>query len=436
MKEIIVIGAGLAGCECAYYLTQKGYKVNLFDLKPNKFTPAHKNKNFGELVCSNSLKGNDPYSNACGLLKQEMRELGSFLISVADSTSVPAGNALAVDREKFSKEITEKLKQAGVNFICEERIDFAPDVPTVIATGPLTSEKLLDYISSLTGQPKYFFDAIAPIVSFDGIDFSNAFFEDRYGVPGVGDYVNCPLTKEEYDVFYEELIKAERIELKDFEKSAVFEGCMPIEVMAMRGKETLRYGPLKPTGLTSPHTNLHPYANVQLRKENLSGEAYNLVGFQTNLLFGEQKRVFSLIPALKNAEFLRYGVMHKNHYIDSTKALNKDLSLKNYPLIFIAGQLSGVEGYVESMASGLMCAINLDRKLKGLTPVIFPPETVLGALQSFITTDNGKFEPMNANYGIIVPLDEKIRDKSEKKKAIALRSLQKIKEIKELINEY
>lgn len=436
MKEINVIGAGLAGCECAYYLSKKGYKVRLYDLKPDNFTPAHKNKNYGELVCSNSLKGNDPFSNACGLLKQELRELDSFLISVADETAVPAGNALAVDREKFAEVITQKLKGENIEFICQEVQSFNADEPCIVASGPLTSEKLMDYISSLTGQPKYFFDAVAPIVSADSVDYANAFFEDRYGTPGEGDYVNCPMTKEEYELFYNELIKAERVELKDFEKTAVFEGCMPVEIMAQRGIETLRFGPLKPTGLTSPHTGKHPYANVQLRKENLSGEAYNLVGFQTNLLFKEQKRVFSLIPALKNAEFLRYGVMHKNHFINAPTTLNKDLSLKNYPLTFVAGQLSGVEGYVESIAGGFICAVNIDRKLSGKEPVLFPPETVMGALQSFITTESEKFEPMNANYGIIVPLQERIRDKSEKKRRIGVRALEKIKEIKEIINEH
>ena len=308
-------------------------------------------------------------------------------------------------------------------------------MPTIVATGPLTSQKLLDYLGEITGEHFYFFDAAAPIVSADSIDFSSAFLEDRYGTPGEGDYVNCPMDKEEYLSFYTELINAQRAELKDFENSAVFEGCMPVEVMAKRGVDTLRFGPLKPAGLTSPHTGKHPYANVQLRKENLQGDAYNLVGFQTNLLFGEQKRVFSMIPALKNAEFLRYGIMHKNNFINAPNCLNKDLSLKAYPQVFIAGQLSGVEGYVESIASGLLCAINLHLKLQNKEPIILDATTVLGALATFITTPSANFQPMNANYGILAPLQEKVRDKSLKKQAYATRALEIINSIKEKIYE-
>ena len=434
MKEINVIGGGLAGSEASYYLAKKGYKVKLYDLKPNEFTPAHSNKNFGELVCSNSLKGNDPYSNACGLLKEELRILGSFVIEVADRVKVPAGNALAVDRELFAEQITKGLMQAGVEPICKRVEEFDPNLPTIVATGPLTSSELLKYLGKLTGEHFYFFDAAAPIVSAESIDFTNAFFEDRYGTPGEGDYVNCPMEKEEYLAFYNELISAQRAELKDFEDSAVFEGCMPVEVMARRGIDTLRFGPLKPSGLTSPHTGKHPYACVQLRKENVAGEAYNLVGFQTNLLFGEQKRVFSMIPALKNAEFLRYGVMHKNNYLNSPKSLNKDLSLKQYPNVFIAGQLSGVEGYVESIGSGLLCAINLDLKLRGLSCLPLDSNTVLGALSVYVTTENSSFQPMNANYGILAPLEEKIRDKSLKKKLLGERTIQTIYNLKESIN--
>lgn len=434
MKEINVIGGGLAGSEAAYYLAKKGYKVKLYDLKPNSFTPAHSNKNFGELVCSNSLKGNDPYSNACGLLKQELRLLGSFVIEVADRVRVPAGNALAVDRELFAEQITQGLKNSNIQTVCEKVLKFDPQLPTIVATGPLTSSELLEYLGELTGEHFYFFDAAAPIVSADSIDFTNAFFEDRYGTPGEGDYVNCPMDKEEYLAFYNELIKAERAQLHDFENSAVFEGCMPVEVMASRGIDTLRFGPLKPSGLTSPHTGKHPYACVQLRKENVAGEAYNLVGFQTNLLFGEQKRVFSMIPALKNAEFLRYGVMHKNNFINSPKSLSKDLSLKDYPLVYIAGQLSGVEGYVESIASGLLCAINLDLKLKGEQPLPLDSNTVLGALSTYVTTENSSFQPMNANYGILAPLEEKVRDKSLKKKMLADRAIEIINNLKETVN--
>ena len=431
---INVIGGGLAGSEASIYLAKKGYQVRLYDLKPNSFTPAHTNKNYGELVCSNSLKGNDPYSNACGLLKEELRVLNSFVISVADKTRVPAGNALAVDRESFADLITQEIKNLNIECISQEVTSFDPSLPTIVATGPLTSQNLLKFLGELTGEHFYFFDAAAPIVSGDSIDYSSAFLEDRYGTPGEGDYVNCPMTKEEYLAFYNELINAQRAELKDFENSAVFEGCMPIEVMAKRGVETLRFGPLKPAGLTSPHTGLHPYANVQLRKENVGGDAYNLVGFQTNLLFGEQKRVFSMIPALKNAEFLRYGVMHKNNFINSPECLNKDLSLKDYPLVYIAGQLSGVEGYVESIASGLLCAINLHLKISGQEPIILDSQTVLGALQSYVTTKNANFQPMNANYGIISPLAEHVRDKSEKKKQYANRALNIINNVKENIN--
>lgn len=432
---INIIGGGLAGAEASIYLAKKGYKVRLYDLKPNNFTPAHSNKNYGELVCSNSLKGNDYNTNACGLLKEELRLLGSFVIDVADSTKVPAGNALAVDRELFAEKITNEIKSLGVECVSQEVQSFDASLPTIVATGPLTSENLLRYLGEITGEHFYFFDAAAPIVSADSIDFSSAFLEDRYGTPGQGDYVNCPMDKDEYLAFYTELINAKRADLKDFENSAVFEGCMPVEVMAKRGIDTLRFGPLKPAGLTSPHTGKHPYANVQLRKENLKGDAYNLVGFQTNLTFGEQKRVFSMIPALKNAEFLRYGIMHKNNFINSPNCLNKDLSLKAYPSVFIAGQLSGVEGYVESIASGLLCAINLHLKLQGKEPIILDSQTVLGALATFITTPTENFQPMNANYGILAPLQEQIRDKAKKKQEYALRSLSIIKNIKEKINE-
>ncbi len=434
MKDINVIGGGLAGCEAVNYLANRGYNVRLYDLKPDNFTPAHSNKNFGELVCSNSLKGNDPYSNACGLLKEELRILGSYVISIADQTRVPAGNALAVDREQFAQKITQGLKRENVELICQNVSSFDPTLPTIVATGPLTSPNLLEFLGKLTGEHFYFFDAAAPIVSADSIDFTSAFFEDRYGTPGVGDYVNCPMDKEEYLAFYNELINAQRAELKDFESSAVFEGCMPVEVMAKRGIDTLRFGPLKPSGLTSPHTGKHPYACVQLRKENLEGEAYNLVGFQTNLLFGEQKRVFSMIPALKNAEFLRYGVMHKNNFINSPKSLNEDLSIKAYPLVFIAGQLGGVEGYVESIATGLLCAINLDLKLQGKRALPIDTKTVLGALASYVTTENASFQPMNANYGILAPLDGIIKDKALKKKMLGERSIEITKNLKEIIN--
>ncbi|MBE5756752.1 MAG: methylenetetrahydrofolate--tRNA-(uracil(54)-C(5))-methyltransferase (FADH(2)-oxidizing) TrmFO [Clostridiales bacterium] len=427
MKEVIVIGGGLAGTESAYYLANKGIKVKLYDIKPNKFTPAHTNENYAELVCSNSLKSNDVYGNACGLLKEELRILGSMVIEVADSTKVPAGNALAVNREDFASIITEKIKNHP-NIECfSEEIEKIPlDKNVIVATGPLTTDKLSEHIKELTGDGLYFFDAAAPIVEKDSIDFSSAFYGDRYG-KGNGDHINCPMNKEEYTLFIRELINAKKAPQKDFEKKAIFEGCMPVEVMAERGENTLRFGPLKPTGLDDPKTGRWPYACLQLRKENASGDMYNLVGFQTNLLFPEQKRVFSLIPALKNAEFLRYGVMHKNTFINSPKVLNNDFSLKEYPFIFFAGQISGVEGYVESIASGLVSAISMERKLNGKPPIDFTNKTVIGALSNYVATVNENFQPMNANFGILPNLQ--IRDKKQKKEEQAKISLAKIKEI-------
>ena len=431
-SEITVIGGGLAGSEAAYYLAKKGYAVKLVDIKPNAFTPAHSNKNYGELVCSNSLKSNDIYANACGLLKEEMRILGSFVIDCADKTSVPAGAALAVDREAFAAAITEGLKRFdNIEFVSEEvkSVDLSENV--IIATGPLTTPALCEFIKGVTGDGFYFYDAAAPIVSGDSIDFSNAFIADRYGEVGEGDYVNCPIDKEGYKAFYEQLITAKRVELHDFENMKVFEGCMPVEVMAARGEDTLRFGPLKPVGLDDPKTGRRPYACMQLRKEDENGQRYNLVGFQTNLLFPEQKRVFSMFPALKNAEFLRYGVMHKNTYIDSPKVLNADYSLKNHPTAFFAGQITGVEGYVESTASGLLAAINMDRKLCGKQSLALDNQTVIGALANYVATENPDFQPMNANYGILKPLGEIIKKKADKKRALSERALKIIKEVKE-----
>lgn len=434
MQTVKVIGGGLAGVEASLYLAKKGIKVELYDIKPKSFTPAHQSENLAELVCSNSLKSNDVYGNACGLLKEEMRLLGSNIISVADKVRVPAGNALAVDREKFSFQLTKMVKEEkNITCICEEvsQIDF--DEWTIVATGPLTTDKLSKRLKEIVGGGLSFYDASAPIIDFESIDMGNAFFGDRYD-RGNGDHINCPMTKEQYTQFITELNGAKRFELHGFENSAVFEGCMPIEVMASRGQDTLRFGPLKPVGLTDPKTDRWPYACLQLRKEDSEGAMYNMVGFQTNLLWGEQKRVFSLIPALKNAEFLRYGVMHKNTFINSPKVLNVDYSLKESPKTFFAGQITGVEGYVESAGSGLMSAIYLERKMKGETELILPDSTVLGALAKYITTENKDFQPMNANFGILPPPNRIIRDKKLKKQEQASASLNAIKEFIKEIN--
>lgn len=434
MQKVKIIGAGLAGCECAYYLAKNGVEVELYDIKPNKYTPAHQNPDFAELVCSNSLKSNDIYGNAAGLLKEEMRILGSLIIESADKNAVPAGNALAVNRESFSAYITQKLKQQPlVTFICKEieQIDF--DEWTVIATGPLTTGKLAQSIAEISQGQLHFFDASAPIISKESIDMNSAFFGDRYD-KGNGDHINCPMNKEQYQEFYSALISAKRADLHEFEKKDVFEGCMPVEVMAMRGEKTLRFGPLKPVGLTDPKTDRWAYATLQLRREDADGTMYNMVGFQTNLTFGEQKRVFSLIPALKNAEFLRYGVMHRNTFINSPKVLNPDYSLKQYPKVFFAGQITGVEGYVESAMSGLMVGIYLLKKLNDEEYNVVSDQTVTGALAKYITTENKDFQPMNANFGILPSLNQIIRDKAERKRLMAERSLQQINLFKKEMN--
>ena len=426
MQKVKVIGAGLAGSETAWYLANKGVKVELIDIKPKKFTPAHSNKNYGELVCSNSLKSNDVYGNAAGLLKEELRILGSLVIEAGDKTKVPAGTALAVNREDFAKYITDALtSHPNITCVCEEVQDIDFDEWTVIATGPLTLDALSNRISQIVGEKLHFFDASAPIVDAESIDMDNAFILDRYGEEG-GDHINCPMNKEEYLEFIEQLRNAQKATLHEFENSEVFEGCMPIEVMADRGVDTLRFGPLKPRGLTDPKTGRWPYACLQLRKEDERGSMYNLVGFQTNLLFPEQKRVFSIIPALKNAEYLRYGVMHRNTFINAPEVLNPDYSLKKYPKTFFAGQITGVEGYVESIASGLMAGIHLERKLNGKPPITIKDCTVMGALTTYITTKNKDFQPMNANFGILPPLDRIIRDKKLKKSEMAKRSLEEV----------
>ena len=434
MEKVKVIGAGLAGVEASLYLADHGVKVTLCDIKPTKKTPAHKSNNFAELVCSNSLKSNDIYGNAAGLLKEEMRLLGSQIIEVADLTKVPAGNALAVNREDFARILTERVKNhENIEFESAEVTDIDFDEYTIIATGPLTTDGLSSVIKEITGDGLSFFDASAPIVEKDSIDFEHAFYGDRYD-KGDGDHINCPINKEEYTQFISELTKAERIEGHDFENVKVFEGCMPIEIMASRGEDTLRFGPLKPVGLTDPKTGRWSYACLQLRRENSEGSMYNLIGFQTNLKWGEQKRVFSIIPALKNAEYLRYGVMHRNTFINSPTVLNEDYSLKNHSNTYFAGQITGVEGYVESAMSGLMSAIYLLRKLKGLDAILIPDNTVSGALAKYITTENKDFQPMNANFGILPPPQKIIRDKKERKVYYSERSLESVKKFKEKLD--
>ncbi len=421
---IPVIGAGLAGSEAAYFLAEHGVDVLLIDMKP-RFTPAHSNPDFGELVCSNSLKSDDIYGNACGLLKEEMRRLSSLTMAAAECARVPAGGALAVDRGRFAAYITNALKTNPHITILSEEAEELPQ-SGIIATGPLTSGGLADAIARRFGN-LHFYDASAPIVSADSIDFSKAFVSDRYG-RGTGDYVNCPMTREEYEVFVSALLTAERAVLHRFEKGDVFEGCMPVEAMAERGKDTLRFGPFKPVGLE--WEGVRPYAVLQLRRENAAGTSYGLVGCQTNLKFGEQKRVFSLIPALKNAEFERYGVMHRNTYLESPKCLNADFSSRDNLDLFFAGQMTGVEGYVESAASGLICGYHvLRRTLK--KPTIVPPDTtVIGALSRYIAAENKHFEPMNANYGILAGGLETVRDKKEKRKLLAERALSDIQRFK------
>ena len=431
-NKVIVIGGGLAGSEAAYYLASRGIDTTLIEMKPKKYTPAHESENLGELVCSNSLKSNDVYANACGLLKEEMRLLGSLIIQAADATKVPAGAALAVDREKFSAYITEKLKNCPNLTICHEEVRKLPSLDendgtyAIIATGPLTSDDLAEDIKQTFGGALHFYDASAPIVSAESIDMSCAFTGDRYG-KGTGDYINCPMTKEEYYAFVDNLLGAERAHLHEFEKGEIFEGCMPIEVMASRGRDTLRFGTLKPVGLADENGQ-RPYAVLQLRKENEEGTTYNLVGCQTNLKFPEQKRVFSLIPALKNAEYLRYGVMHRNTFIHSPDVLNRDFSVKNNGRMYFAGQITGVEGYVESAASGLLAAIHLADKILQRPTHVFDDCTVCGALETHISTPQKDFQPMNANFGILSSLPTRIRDKKERYKALAERALEKIKE--------
>lgn len=449
MKDFInVIGGGLAGTEAAYQIAKRGIKVKLYEMKPNKYSPAHANQNLAEIVCSNSFKSN-LHTNACGLLKEELRAMDSLLIRIADNTAVPAGQALAVDREIFAKKVTEAIKSnPNIEVINEEVVDLEKlieEAITIVATGPLTADELAKNISKITAQDKlYFYDAAAPIVTKDSINFDIAFWGDRYEQEREKDeeigawkerlkntkekqnYINLPMNKEEYENFYKNLIDAEVVELHHFEKREIFEGCMPIEIMAKRGEDTLRFGPLKPVGFTDPRTGKRPYALVQLRQDDIEGNIFNLVGFQTNLKYGEQKRVFSMIPGLENAEFVKYGVMHRNTFIDSSHLLTNTYKMKSIKNLYFAGQITGVEGYVESISSGLMAGINAANEFNGKKEFILPIETMTGALANYISTPNEKFQPMNANFGIVPGLEKRIKDKKEKYKILADRALKEL----------
>lgn len=432
-KKITVIGAGLAGCEAAWQLANAGFHVDLYEMKPKKFTPAHKYNGFAELVCSNSLKASR-VNSAAGLLKEEMRRLGSLTVSCAEATAVPAGGALAVDREKFSDMVTEKItSRPEINILCEEVTEI-PEGNVIIATGPLTADGLAESIGNLCGGYLSFYDAAAPIVTFDSLDKEKIFFAARYG-RGDDDYINCPFTKDEYISFWNELKNAESAPVHDFDKPkgkddfTVYEGCMPIEVLAKRGEETMRYGAMKPVGLSDPVTGKRPYAVVQLRKENSEGTLYNIVGFQTNLKFGEQKRVFSMIPGLADAEFVRYGVMHRNSFINSPKMLNGDFSVRGRKNLFFAGQITGVEGYMESAASGIMAGLNMARLLEEKETLVLPRETMIGALARYISDESvADFQPMGANMGILPDIGVRIKDKQERYQKIADRALKSFEE--------
>lgn len=459
MKDFInVIGGGLAGTEAAYQIAKRGIKVKLYEMKPNKYSPAHSNQNLAEIVCSNSFKSN-LHTNACGLLKEELRAMDSLLIRIADNTAVPAGQALAVDREIFAKKVTEAIKSnPNIEVINEEVVDLEKlieEAITIVATGPLTADELAKNISKITAQDKlYFYDAAAPIVTKDSINFDIAFWGDRYEQEREKDeeigawkerlkntkekqnYINLPMNKEEYENFYKNLIDAEVVELHHFEKREIFEGCMPIEIMAKRGEDTLRFGPLKPVGFTDPRTGKRPYALVQLRQDDTEGNIFNLVGFQTNLKYGEQKRVFSMIPGLENAEFVKYGVMHRNTFIDSSHLLTNTYKMKNIKNLYFAGQITGVEGYVESISSGLMAGINASNEFYGKEEFTLPIETMTGALANYISTPNEKFQPMNANFGIVPGLEKRIKDKKEKYKVLADRALNSLNKIMQKRNDF
>ena len=447
MKNITIIGGGLAGSEAAYQIAKRGIKVKLYEMKPDKFTEAHSNKNLAEIVCSNSFKSN-LHTNACGLLKEELRKLDSLLIKIADETQIPAGQALAVDRELFSQKVTEELEKNPLIEIIHQEVTeierIAEKGIVIIATGPLTSEGLSKEISKITGEDKlHFYDAAAPIVTKESIDFNIAFFGNRYEQEKGKDetiddwkerlhkqeasYINLPMNKDEYEKFVEELINAEVITLHEFEKREIFEGCMPVEVMAKRGKDTLRYGPLKPVGFDDPRTGKRPYAVIQLRQDNELGTIYNIVGFQTNLKYGEQKRIFGMIPGLQNAEFVKYGVMHRNTYINSTKLLDNTYNFKDNKNIYFAGQITGVEGYVESISSGMVSALNAVAQIKNESRIEFSNLTMIGALAKYISTANDKFQPMNANFGIIPELPKRIKDKKIKYGMLADRAIENLK---------
>jgi len=429
MTKVTVVGAGLAGSEAAWQLAQRGVQVELVEMKPHKMSPAHHSVNFGELVCSNSLRG-DRLENAVGLLKEELRRLGSLILQCADATKVEAGGCLAVDRHGFSAMITEKLRNHPNITIRAEEVTQVPEEPVIIATGPLTSDALSKAIGEYFGtEYLHFFDAAAPLVTAESIDMDLAWRQSRYD-RGTADYINCAMNQEEYEAFLKELISAEEAEVHGFEDKNVFEGCMPVEVMARRGQDTLRFGPLKPVGLRDPKTGKEPYAVVQLRQDNAAGSVYNLVGFQTHLKFGEQKRVFSMIPALKNAEFVRYGVMHQNTFLQSPGLLDRFYADRRNPLVAFAGQMTGVEGYVESAASGFLAAVAMAAKVQGRPIPEFPKTTAIGALSLYISDERiSDFQPMNINFSIIEGLTQRIRKKAEKNLAIANRSLAVIEEM-------
>ena len=427
-KQVTVIGAGLAGCEAAWQLASHGIPVALYEMKPLCHSPAHHMNGFAELVCSNSLKA-EHLTNASGLLKAEMKLLNSLILSVAEQTRVPAGGALAVDRDRFSEAVTEAISSHPLITIHRERVDAIPDDPAIIATGPLTDAALADAIAGLPGfHALHFFDAAAPIVTAESLDMTKVFRASRYEKGA--DYLNCPMTQAEYDAFYDALMGAELAEVHDFDKKQVFEGCLAVEILASRGRQTLAFGPLKPVGLVDPRTGRAPYANVQLRQENEQGTLYNLVGFQTRLKWPEQKRVFSMIPGLEHADFARYGVMHRNTYLNSPDVLGRNYQVKERPLLRFAGQMTGVEGYVESTASGFLAAVSMAAKVQGKEPVEFPKTTAIGALGRYISDGSiENFQPMNVNFSIISPLEYRVRKKAEKNLAISQRSLQVIDEL-------
>ncbi len=434
-QTVNVIGAGLAGCEAAWSLARYGINVRLYEMKPEKYSPAHKYSGFAELVCSNSLKASRLESSA-GLLKTEMKMLGSLTVPCAKANSVEAGGALAVDRERFSDSVTEAIKNEPLIEVIEGEVKELPEGMCIIATGPLTSGAMADRIKELCGEGLSFYDAAAPIVTYESLDKEKVFFASRYD-RGDADYINCPMDKEEYQAFYKALIGAERVELKDFETHpfSVYEGCMPIEVLASRGEDTMRFGPMKPVGITDQRTGRRPYAVVQLRRENKEATLFNLVGFQTNLKFGEQKRVFSMIPGLENAEFMRYGVMHRNTFINSPTLLNSDFSMREHKDIWFAGQITGVEGYMESAASGIIAGTAAARRILGLEPLCLPNDTMLGALSAYISDpfNDGKFQPMGANMGILPDIGVRIKDKKERYGAYARRAVESLeKELKRI----